>query len=154
VTPRLGASHARNRPAIPPHAPGTAPRPVRGTLHLLSTCSEVEGALPIRCFSRRKAVTKTRSVPGFSHPPGKGASRPLSAFSQVNAFERGQATQANQVAGFTNALIGITPTTDPLGNERDVWTGPKKGYWTNGLGQTVNSDTSPGPGWQPLTPKQ
>jgi hypothetical protein len=72
----------------------------------------------------------------------------------VNAFERGQAAQANQVAGFTNALIGITPTTDPLGNERDVWTGPKNGYWTDGLGQTVNSDTSLGPGWQPLTPKQ
>ena len=73
---------------------------------------------------------------------------------QVNAFERQQSRQAAQVRSFDNVLVGITPTTDPLGNPRDVWTGPKSGYWTNGLGQVVNSDTSPGAGWQQLRPRQ
>lgn len=71
---------------------------------------------------------------------------------QVNAFERGQARQAAQVEDVGNILTGITPTIDPYGNPRNVWTGPKSGYWTNGNGQVVNSDSSPGPGWQPLTP--
>jgi len=69
---------------------------------------------------------------------------------QVGAFERRQAAQAKQVEDFTNALNGITPTTDPLGNRHDVSTGPKANYWINGMGQVVNADTSPGPGWQPL----
>lgn len=73
---------------------------------------------------------------------------------QVNAFERGQAAQADQVRRFGDTLTGITPTVDPYGNVHNVWTGPKSGYWTNGLGQTVNSDLSPGAGWQPLTPTQ
>ena len=73
---------------------------------------------------------------------------------QVNAFERGQATQAAQVQSFDNMLVGITPTIDPLGNERDVWTGPHHNYWINGNGTVVNSDTSPGAGWQQLTPRQ
>jgi hypothetical protein len=59
---------------------------------------------------------------------------------QVNAFERQQAGQADQVRSFGNTLTGLTPTTDPLGNPRDVWTGPKNGYWTNGTGQVINSD--------------
>ena len=73
---------------------------------------------------------------------------------QVNAFERRQAGQAAQVESFDNVLVGITPTIDPLGNPRDVWTGPKSGYWTNGVGQVINSDTSPGAGWQQLRPRQ
>jgi hypothetical protein len=73
---------------------------------------------------------------------------------QVNSFERGQARQAAQVESFGNILTGITPTIDPYGNPRNVWTGPKSGYWTNGLGQVVNSNTSPGPGWQQLMPTQ
>jgi hypothetical protein len=73
---------------------------------------------------------------------------------QVNAFERRQATQAAQVQSFDNALVGVTPTIDPLGNERDVWTGPHHNYWINGTGTVVNSDTSPGAGWQQLTPRQ
>lgn len=73
---------------------------------------------------------------------------------QVSRFERRQAGQASQVTAWGNVLTGITPTTDPFGNPRDVWTGSKSGYWVNGTGRVVNSDTSPGPGWQPLTPKQ
>ena len=71
--------------------------------------------------------------------------------SQVNAFERHQAQQASQVEGFTNALIGVTPTTDPLtGENRTVWTGPKDNYWVNGLGQVVNATNAPGAGWRQL----
>lgn len=73
---------------------------------------------------------------------------------QVSSFERQQSRQAAQVESFGNILTGITPTTDPLGNPRDVWTGPKNGYWTNGTGQVINSDTSPGAGWQQLHPRQ
>jgi hypothetical protein len=72
---------------------------------------------------------------------------------QVNAFEHRQAEQADQAASWGNLLTGITPTVDPLGNPRNVWTGPKNGYWTNGAGNVVNSDTPPpGGGWQPLKP--
>lgn len=70
---------------------------------------------------------------------------------QVNAFERHQAAQADQVQGFTNAMIGVTPTTDPLtGEQRDVWTGTKSNYWANGLGQVLNSTDAPGAGWHQL----
>jgi hypothetical protein len=72
---------------------------------------------------------------------------------QVAAFERHQAGQAHQVEGWGNILTGITPTTDPYGNTRNVWTGSKSGYWSDGKGNVVNSDLSPGAGWQPLTPK-
>jgi hypothetical protein len=73
---------------------------------------------------------------------------------QVAAFERGQAAQADQVRRFGDTLTGITPTVDPYGNTHNVWTGSKSGYWINGQGQTVNSDVSPGAGWQPLQPAQ
>jgi hypothetical protein len=71
--------------------------------------------------------------------------------SEVNAFERQQGRQAAQVEKWGNLLTGVTPAADPLGNPRSVWTGPKSNYWTNGVGKVINSDTAPGPGWQPLT---
>ncbi len=72
---------------------------------------------------------------------------------QVRAFERGQASQAGQVAAFGNALTGITPAVDPLnGQTRDVWTGPANGYWINGVGTIVNSNGSPGAGYRQLQP--
>lgn len=74
--------------------------------------------------------------------------------SQVSGFLRGQARQAGQVEAFGNILTGVTPTVDPLGNPHNVFTGPKSGYWINGQGQIVNSNTSPGPGWQQLQPTQ
>jgi hypothetical protein len=71
---------------------------------------------------------------------------------QVNAFEAHQAAQAAQVQGFTNALVGLTPTLDPLtGQYRDVWTGQYQNYWVNGMGQVVNSPNPPGGGgWHQL----
>ena len=70
---------------------------------------------------------------------------------QVNAFERRQGAQAAQAEGFTNALVGLTPTTDPLtGENRLVWTGPKTNYWVNGAGQVVNATNAPAPGWRQL----
>jgi hypothetical protein len=73
---------------------------------------------------------------------------------QVNAFLHQQAGHQAQVSGFGNLLTGVTPTTDPLGNPRNVWTGPKNAYWINGKGEVANSDASPGAGWQPLKPQQ
>ena len=73
---------------------------------------------------------------------------------QVAAFERGQQRQADQVRSFTNALNGITPTIDPFGNERDVWTGPYANYWRNGNGTVVNSTNSPGADWVHLKPEE
>jgi hypothetical protein len=70
---------------------------------------------------------------------------------QVNSFESQQAAQAAQVQGFDNALVGVTPTIDPMtGESRDVWTGPASGYWTDGNGDVVNANGAPGAGWQQL----
>jgi hypothetical protein len=70
---------------------------------------------------------------------------------QVTAFRQRQNAQAAQVEGFTQALRGVTPTLDPLtGESREVWTGAHDGYWANGAGQVVNSNSSPGPGWHQL----
>jgi hypothetical protein len=69
---------------------------------------------------------------------------------QVHSFQQRQSQQAHQVEQFTNALNGITPTIDPLGNPRDVWTGTKSRYWQNGMGQVINSDVSPGAGWREM----
>jgi hypothetical protein len=73
---------------------------------------------------------------------------------QVSAFERGQQRQAAQVDGFDQALRGVTPTVDPYGNEREVWTGPYANYWKDGNGDVVNSTGSPGSGWTQLKPEQ
>ena len=73
---------------------------------------------------------------------------------QVSAFERGQERQAAQVQGFDQALRGVTPTIDPYGNEREVWTGPYANYWQNGAGQVVNSTNAPGAGWTQLRQEQ
>lgn len=70
---------------------------------------------------------------------------------QVASFERRQSAQAAQVEGFTQALRGVTPTIDPFtGEAREVWTGPKSNYWTNGLGGVVNSTNAPAAGWQQM----
>lgn len=65
---------------------------------------------------------------------------------QVSSFERHQAAFQNQVDGFSQALRGVTPTIDPFtGEAREVWTGPKSNYWTNGT-SVVNSTNGPA-GW-------
>ena len=74
---------------------------------------------------------------------------------QVSHFERQQARQAAQVDEVSNILTGITPTVDPYGNRRDVWTGGANRYWRNGMGHVVNSNVPPGGGgWTELTPLQ
>jgi hypothetical protein len=74
---------------------------------------------------------------------------------QVASFERGQQRSAAQSAEWGNILTGITPTVDPLGNRRDVWTGTKSRYWENGRGTIVNSDVVPpgGGGTERTTPQ-
>ena len=71
---------------------------------------------------------------------------------QVSAFENQQAAQAAQEQSFDNALVGVTPTVDPLtGQSRDVWSGPQSGYWTDGMGNVVNSASAPpGGAWHQL----
>lgn len=71
---------------------------------------------------------------------------------QVAAFERGQAQRNAQFEAMDHVISGITPATDPYGNTMSVFNGPHSHYWYNpGTGQKVNSDTSPGPGWEELT---
>ena len=67
---------------------------------------------------------------------------------QVASFERGQQRSAAQSEEWGNILTGITPTVDPLGNRREVWTGTKSRYFENGNGTVINSDVvPPGGGW-------
>jgi hypothetical protein len=70
---------------------------------------------------------------------------------QVAGFERHQEAQAAQVDGFSQALRGVTPTIDPFtGQAKEVWTGPKGSYWTNGAGAVVNSTNAPAAGWKQM----
>jgi len=75
---------------------------------------------------------------------------------QVASFERGQQRSAAQSEEWGNILTGITPTVDPLGNRREVWTGTHSRYFENGRGAVINSDVvPPGGGWTELkTPPQ
>jgi hypothetical protein len=102
-------------------------------------------------YQRERQQNRRREL---SRQVAEFESRMQNMQNQVNSFERGQARQGAQVESFGNTLTGITPTVDPLGNTRNVWTGPKNGYWTNGAGQVINSDLSPGAGWQPLQPRE
>lgn len=102
-------------------------------------------------YQRQRQQNRIRQL---SQQAAEFESKMQSMQNQVAAFEHWQSRQAAQTKSFTDVLNGITPTVDPYGNTHDVWTGPKNGYWRNGLGQVVNSDTSPGAGWQPLKPTQ
>jgi hypothetical protein len=74
---------------------------------------------------------------------------------QVASFERGQQRSAAQSEEWGNILTGITPTVDPLGNRREVWTGTKSRYFENGRGTIINSDiVPPGGGWTELKTPQ
>ncbi len=65
---------------------------------------------------------------------------------QVAGFERRQNAQAAQVSGFCDTLTGLTNLHDPqTGTSFQVFSGPNSSYYTNGIGQTVNSNVSPGP---------
>jgi hypothetical protein len=68
---------------------------------------------------------------------------------QVSSFERRQSAFNDQVQGFDQALRGVTPTIDPYtGEAREVWTGPKMNYWTNGTA-VVNATNGPA-GWRQM----
>ncbi|MGA9782819.1 MAG: hypothetical protein WBQ52_11715 [Terracidiphilus sp.] len=70
---------------------------------------------------------------------------------QVSSFEHRQQSFANQQQGFLNILNGVTPTIDPFtGEAKDVWTGTKSNYWTNGVGDVVNSTNAPAAGWRQM----
>ena len=103
-------------------------------------------------YQRQRQQTRMRQL---SAQVAQFEARMLANQNQVDAFERGQAQRQSQFQAMDNVISGITPTTDPYGNVHTVFTGSKSGYWYNpGTGQQVNSDLSPGPGWQRLTPQQ
>jgi len=85
---------------------------------------------------------------------------PKALTQQMRQFEAQVETTRKQVAlfeqqqmgtlqdGFSQSLRGVTPTSDPFaGKVREVWTGTKCNYWTNGSGAVVNTDSAPGGGW-------
>jgi hypothetical protein len=68
---------------------------------------------------------------------------------QVSAFERREKSFDDQFQSFDQALRGVTPTIDPYtGEAREVWTGPKMNYWTNGT-SVVNATEGPA-GWRQM----
>jgi hypothetical protein len=70
---------------------------------------------------------------------------------QVSGFEAQQNAQAAQVQSWGNTLTGLTNARDPLtGQQFQVWTGPDANHYQNGLGTTVNSNSSPGAGYHQL----
>lgn len=74
---------------------------------------------------------------------------------QVSAFERHQAAQAAQLEGFSNVLTGVTPTIDPMtGQAHTVWSGPAGRYWTDAMGDVVNSNSQPSASWHEIQPLQ
>jgi hypothetical protein len=92
----------------------------------------------------------------YQHARLKKCPKALTA--QMRQFEAQAQTMRNQVAlfeqrqtasdGVSQALRGVTPTADPFASKaREVWTGTKSNYWTNGSGAVVNTDSAPGGGW-------
>jgi hypothetical protein len=71
---------------------------------------------------------------------------------QVAGFESRMNAQQEQVSQFGEILTGIQDATDPMTGEKlQVWTGPHANYYRNGMGVTLNSDLSPGPGFHQIT---
>jgi hypothetical protein len=67
---------------------------------------------------------------------------------QVSQFESRQQAQAAQVSSWGNTLTGLTNVYDPsTGTQFQVFSGPKSNYYVDGLGDKVNSNVSPGPGF-------
>jgi hypothetical protein len=70
---------------------------------------------------------------------------------QVQGFEARQQASFQQSSSWCDTMTGLTNATDPLtGQKLQVWTGPNANYYINGLGVTVNANTSPGPGFNQL----
>jgi hypothetical protein len=73
---------------------------------------------------------------------------------QVAGFERQQAASAAQSSQWGEILTGLQDAHDPLTGENfQVWTGPNSNYYRNGLGTTINSNTSPGAGYHQVETK-
>jgi hypothetical protein len=73
---------------------------------------------------------------------------------QVTRFEKRMQQQADQVTSFGNILIGVTNLQDPItGATFQDFTGPKSNYYINGQGVRVNSNLSPGPGFNQMINK-
>jgi len=71
---------------------------------------------------------------------------------QVAHFESQQHAQAQQVSSWGETLTGLTTVRDSAtGTEFQVFSGPKAGYYTDGNGNTVNSNLSPGTGFHQLS---
>ena len=72
---------------------------------------------------------------------------------QVNGFESRMSSQAAQVNSFDQNLVGIQDMSDPMtGESLQVFSGPHSNYYRNGLGQEINSDITPGPGFHQINP--
>jgi hypothetical protein len=71
---------------------------------------------------------------------------------QVAGFEAQQNAQAQQVSNFGEILTGLTTVADSqTGAQFQIFSGPKANYWTDGSGNTINSNLSPGAGFHQLT---
>ena len=67
---------------------------------------------------------------------------------QVAGYRVRQNAQQAQSSSWGKTLTGRTDAVDPQsGNHFQVLTGPNANYYRNGLGQKVNSNTSPGAGY-------
>jgi len=70
---------------------------------------------------------------------------------QLDAFRHQQSAQGDPLEAFNEALRGVTPTVDPLtGEGRNVWGSPHDNYWTNGIGEVIDSQSAPSLAWRRL----
>jgi hypothetical protein len=73
---------------------------------------------------------------------------------QVAGFQKRMQQQADQVTSFGNILTGVTNLQDPItGATFQDFTGPNSNYYINGQGVRVNSNLSPGPGFNQMINK-
>jgi hypothetical protein len=72
---------------------------------------------------------------------------------QVAGFEAREQASQRQSTSFGETLTGLQDAVDPQTGERfQVWSGPNSNYYRNGLGNTVNSNLSPGPDYHQVLP--
>jgi hypothetical protein len=72
---------------------------------------------------------------------------------QVAGFEARQNASQRQSSSFGETLTGLQDAVDPQTGQRfQVWTGPGANYYRNGLGDTVNGNTSPGSDYHQVNP--
>jgi hypothetical protein len=70
---------------------------------------------------------------------------------QVAGFNAKMNAQQQQVTRFGEVMTGLQEARDPMtGQQFQVWSGPGANYYRDGLGNTVNSNTSPGTAYHQL----